>query len=114
MIKILVLLIAVLLIAAIIWWFFGRHQEKAVAADVSADSQNQKVKVEVNGGYSPSTIVLKKAYRQNWIFIARILHLAWNGLSFQIWESTKNCHKISCIRLKLIPARLASMSLPVG
>ena len=67
MIKILVLLIAVLLIAAIIWWFFGRHQEKAVAADVSADSQDQKVKVEVNGGYSPSTIVLKKAYRQNWI-----------------------------------------------
>lgn len=60
MIKILVLLIAVLLIAAIIWWFFGRHQEKAVAADVSADSQDQKVKVEVNGGYSPSTIVLKK------------------------------------------------------
>ena len=60
MIKILVLLIAVLLIAVIIWWFFGRHQEKAVAADVSADSQDQKVKVEVNGGYSPSTIVLKK------------------------------------------------------
>ena len=50
----------VALIAAIIWWFFGRHQEKAVAADVSADSQDQKVKVEVNGGYSPSTIVLKK------------------------------------------------------
>lgn len=58
MINGLILVIAVVLIALIIWWFFGKHTEEAKMAQ-KADGQ-QKVKVEVNGGYSPSKIVLQK------------------------------------------------------
>lgn len=60
MLKILILLIAVILIAAIGWWFFGHHQEKAMTARLNDNDQDQKIRIEVNGGYSPSTIVLKK------------------------------------------------------
>lgn len=53
-----VLIVSLLLIGAIIWWFFGKHEEKAVAATKSAD--HQTATVVVKGGYSPSTVVLKK------------------------------------------------------
>lgn len=53
-----VLIVSLLLIGAIIWWFFGKHEEKAVAATKSAG--HQTATVVVKGGYSPSTVVLKK------------------------------------------------------
>lgn len=58
MIKIIVLIVALILIGFIAWWFFGNHATAAVDAAVSGHSQD--VDVEVSGGYSPSTVVLKK------------------------------------------------------
>lgn len=56
--QILVAIVALIIIAFIIWWFFGKHQE---AVGSSAVTQNeQTATIVVNGGYSPSTIVLKK------------------------------------------------------
>ncbi len=68
MLKILILLIAVILIAAIGWWFFGHHQEKTVTARLNNNGQDQKIRIEVNGGYSPSTIVLKKGVPAELVF----------------------------------------------
>lgn len=54
----LIIIGAVILILAIAWWFLGNH--KTVAAQAESVDGVQKVAVDVNGGYSPSTIVLKK------------------------------------------------------
>lgn len=56
--KLMVVLIALILVAFILWWFFGKHTEKVGNSTVSADKQ--EATVVVNGGYSPSTVVLKK------------------------------------------------------
>lgn len=56
--KILALVIAIVLVAFIIWWFFGHHQEKVGKSALHNGSQ--EATVVVNGGYSPSTVVLKK------------------------------------------------------
>lgn len=53
-----ILIPSLLLIGAIIWWFFGNHEEQAVAATKDAD--HQTANIVVKGGYSPSTVVLKK------------------------------------------------------
>lgn len=58
MAKILVLIVGLAVIGFIVWWFFGKHEVAEVSADVSNNAQS--VDVEVNGGYSPETIVLKK------------------------------------------------------
>lgn len=53
-----VLIVGIVLIAFILWWFFANHTEKAGSAVVQDDQQTATV--VVNGGYSPSNIVLKK------------------------------------------------------
>lgn len=58
MTKILVLIIGIAAIGFILWWFFGNHQVAQTTADVK--DNNQSVDVEVNGGYSPEVITLKK------------------------------------------------------
>ncbi|MFC6261803.1 cupredoxin domain-containing protein [Levilactobacillus fujinensis] len=58
MIKLIVLIVAAALIGFISWWFFGKHTTQAVDAAVTNDTQD--VAVEVSGGYSPSTVVLKR------------------------------------------------------
>lgn len=58
MTRILVLIVGLAIIGFILWWFFGKHQVAQATATVSADKQ--KVDVEVNGGYSPEVITLKK------------------------------------------------------
>ncbi|WP_251546152.1 cupredoxin domain-containing protein [Limosilactobacillus caecicola] len=54
----LILVISVVLIVAIIWWFFGKHEQAVGQAKTTND--HQTATVVVKGGYSPSTIVLKK------------------------------------------------------
>lgn len=56
--QIVTLIVGLALIGFIIWWFFGKHEEKAGTAQV--EQGKQEANVVVNGGYSPSTIVLKR------------------------------------------------------
>lgn len=56
--SILAIIVGVVLIGLIIWWFFGRHQESAGHAQQV--NNEQTATVVVKGGYSPSTVVLKK------------------------------------------------------
>ncbi|MGX6427551.1 cupredoxin domain-containing protein [Levilactobacillus yonginensis] len=58
MTKLLVLIVAIILIGFIAWWFFGKHTTAAVDAAVTGSSQD--VDVQVSGGYSPSTVILKR------------------------------------------------------
>lgn len=52
------IVIAALLVGIISWWFLGKHEETAGTA--SGHGDHQSATVVVKGGYSPSTIVLKK------------------------------------------------------
>ncbi|PIO84359.1 copper-binding protein [Loigolactobacillus backii] len=56
--KILVTIVAGLLVGFIVWWFFGKHTAKEVAADITDNRQD--VNVIVSGGYTPSTVILKR------------------------------------------------------
>ncbi|MEJ6399893.1 cupredoxin domain-containing protein [Nicoliella lavandulae] len=58
MIKIIVLIIGLALIAFISWWFFGHHV--ADAADSKVVNHHQNVDINVNGGYSPEVVTLKR------------------------------------------------------
>ncbi len=58
MVSILAIIVGVVLIGLIIWWFFGRHQESVGHAQQA--NNEQTATVVVKGGYSPSTVVLKK------------------------------------------------------
>ncbi|PMD73833.1 cupredoxin domain-containing protein [Companilactobacillus nuruki] len=58
MTKILVLIIGIAAIGFILWWFFGNHHVASATANVS--NGDQKVDIEVNGGYSPEVVTLKK------------------------------------------------------
>jgi len=58
MTRILVLIAGLAIIGFIIWWFFGNHQVATATADVTDNNQN--VDIEVNGGYSPEIVTLKK------------------------------------------------------
>ncbi|BDR57977.1 cupredoxin domain-containing protein [Xylocopilactobacillus apicola] len=59
MIKVAVLIISLLLIGFIGWWFFAPRKEIAVNAKETKDHL-QNVEVVVDGGYKPSTVVVKQ------------------------------------------------------
>ena len=56
--RIAAIFIALILIAFIVWWFFGKHTESAGKSTIVNDEQTATI--VVNGGYSPSTVILKK------------------------------------------------------
>lgn len=58
MIKISVMIVGLMVIGFITWWFFGKHTTKTVQANVG--THEQTVDIDVNGGYSPERVVLKK------------------------------------------------------
>ncbi|KXT72483.1 Copper-exporting ATPase [Streptococcus sp. DD10] len=55
---IVVTIICLALIGFISWWFFGHHEEESKRAQQK--SGYQEIQIEVMGGYTPGTIVLKK------------------------------------------------------
>ncbi|MFD1549490.1 cupredoxin domain-containing protein [Levilactobacillus fuyuanensis] len=56
--KLIVTIGAIIAISFIAWWFFGKHTTATVDAAVAHDKQD--VDVAVSGGYTPSTVVLKR------------------------------------------------------
>lgn len=58
MARIIALIIGLAGIVFILWWFFGRHEE--ATGDATVSGNDQEATVVVNGGYSPSTVILKK------------------------------------------------------
>ncbi|MCZ2492114.1 cupredoxin domain-containing protein [Dellaglioa carnosa] len=56
--KLIVLMIGITVVGFLIWWFFGKHEQSTAIADVKADTQS--VDIEVNGGYSVETVILKQ------------------------------------------------------
>lgn len=56
--QIFAIIIGLVFIGFIIWWFFGKHEEEAKQSTIVNDEQTATI--VVNGGYSPSTVVLKK------------------------------------------------------
>lgn len=66
MAKLAVVIIGIALIAFLIWWFFGKHDISQQAAIMRGD--HQEVRIEVNGGYSPQTLVLKQGVPASLIF----------------------------------------------
>ena len=56
--RIAVIIIALLLIAFSVWWFFGKHTESA--GQSTSVNDEHTATIVVNGGYSPSTVILKK------------------------------------------------------
>lgn len=56
--RISVAIIGLILIGFIFWWFFGKRDVQAKAANVVSD--NQKIAIEVKGGYSPEKIILQQ------------------------------------------------------
>lgn len=65
--KILVVIVAILLIGFIIWWFFASRKETSEKANV-VKSDLQEVKVTVDGGYQPETVVVKQGIPAQIIF----------------------------------------------
>ena len=51
-------IVCLLLVVFIAWWFFAEHEKMSDHA--RQKSGYQEIEVEVMGGYSPETIVLKK------------------------------------------------------
>lgn len=58
MIKIIILIIGLAIIGFIAWWFFGKHE--VATEEASVTDNMQRVAVDVDGGYSPETVVLKQ------------------------------------------------------
>ena len=58
MTQIITLIVGIIAIAFIVWWFFGKHSE--TAGNSTVNNNSQEATITVKGGYSPSTLVLKK------------------------------------------------------
>ncbi|GAK47060.1 copper-binding protein [Secundilactobacillus oryzae JCM 18671] len=66
MTQLITLVLSILIVGFVIWWFFGHREEEAVQANVADGTQ--QVDIVVDGGYSPSTVVLKQGQPANLIF----------------------------------------------
>lgn len=80
-----------LLIGFILWWFFGKRTTSEAEAKVVDDGQ--AVTVAVDGGYTPNTVVLKKACLRKSFSIAKTHQAVFRTSCFPILVSTKHCRQ---------------------
>ncbi|WP_057754901.1 cupredoxin domain-containing protein [Weissella kandleri] len=66
MIKVIVGIVGIIFIIGIVWWFFGKHQVAESTAVI--EGQKQRIKINVDGGYSPEKVVLKQNVPAELIF----------------------------------------------
>lgn len=64
--QLLIVIGAILLAGFIAWWFFGKHTTSETEATMSDAAQ--EATVTVNGGYTPSTVVLKQGVPAQIVF----------------------------------------------
>lgn len=69
------ILIAVFIIGFIIWWFFIRKVKDTELA--MADQNKQKAQIVIQGGYSPSTLVLQKGIPAEVEFLQKDATACW-------------------------------------
>ncbi len=110
--KILVTIIAGLLVGFIVWWFFGKHVTKEVAADVTGNEQD--VSVIVNGGYTPSTVVLKRGIPAQITFNRKDPSSCLEQVVFEDFGINDFfCHRIRIMQSTLIQVNLVNTAMPV-
>ncbi|WGN90448.1 cupredoxin domain-containing protein [Ligilactobacillus faecis] len=65
--KVITVIVAIVLIGFILWWFFDKHEQVEVKAKKTGGNE-QEVKITVDGGYSPETVVLQKGVPATLVF----------------------------------------------
>ena len=89
MLNLFVSIVVLGMIAFILFWFFKKPQEDAKRAQQK--NGYQEIRVEVMGGYTPGTIILKKSQPARIIFDRKDPHLAWTKSFFQTLEFMQIC-----------------------
>ena len=98
MFGLLISIVCLLVVAFIAWWFFAEHEKMSDHA--RQKSGYQEIEVEVMGGYSPETIVLKKNVPARSSLTARIPLHVLTKWSFQTLGCMKICLWVKNMSLK--------------
>ena len=90
MFGLLISIVCLLVVAFIAWWFFAEHEK--VSGHARQKSGYQEIEVEVMGGYSPETIVLKKNVPARIIFNRKgSIFMSGSSDLSRFWRSPKIC-----------------------
>ena len=111
MFGLLISIVCLLVVAFIAWWFFAEHEK--VSGHARQKSGYQEIEVEVMGGYSPETIVLKKNVPARIILTARTPPRVSTKWSFQTLAFMKICLWVKNMSLKLRQKKRANMGIHV-
>ena len=85
MFGLLISIVCLLVVAFIAWWFFAEHEK--VSGHARQKSGYQEIEVEVMGGYSPETIVLKRMFLPGLSLIARSIFMSGSSDLSRFWRS---------------------------
>lgn len=107
MLNLFVSIVVLGMIAFILFWFFKKPQEDAKRAQQK--NGYQEIRVEVMGGYTPETIILKNRNLLALFSIEKILHLAWTKSFFQVLVYMRTCLWETNMWLKSLLKKQVSM-----
>ena len=111
MFGLLISIVCLLLVAFIAWWFFAEHEK--VSGHARQKSGYQEIEVEVMGGYSPETIVLKKNVPARIIFNRKDPSSCLDQVIFPDFGCMKLCLWVKNMSLKLRQKKRANMGIHV-